>query len=103
MPHESSPLLVIRECDLSTRSLTFTIDFPASRPPEVYFDTNVWLGMSDKAGAGSLPWACGERTRELTESAREFPKEFRPARPGRARREVRRRRADQVLKYDLDF
>lgn len=47
MPSNSSDLLIIRDQNLHTRVLNFTIDFPASHPPEVYFDTNVWLSMSD--------------------------------------------------------
>ena len=47
MPSNSSDLLIIRDQNLQTRVLNFTIDFPPSHPPEVYFDTNVWLSMSD--------------------------------------------------------
>lgn len=47
MSPDSSSLLVIRDCDLQTHTLNFTIDFPPFCPPEVHFDTNVWLGMSD--------------------------------------------------------
>jgi hypothetical protein len=45
------------------------------------------------------PWACGEEKRELIESAREFPKDFRPASPGGVAPEVRRRIAAQVTPY----
>ena len=45
------------------------------------------------------PWACGEGKRELIESAREFPKDFRPASPGGVAPEVRRRIAAQVTPY----
>jgi len=48
-----STLFVIRDCNLQTRAQNFTIEFPPSHPPEVYFDTNVWLSMSD-AEADSL-------------------------------------------------
>ena len=47
MPSNSSDLLIIRDQSIQTRVLNFTINFPPAHPPEVYFDTNVWLSMSD--------------------------------------------------------
>lgn len=47
MLSNSSHLLIIRDQNIRTSVLNFTIDFPPSYPPEVYFDTKVWLSMSD--------------------------------------------------------
>jgi hypothetical protein len=52
MPDDSSvqptqpPLAVQRVTDPSTRIATFTISFSPENPPDVFFDTNVWIGMS---------------------------------------------------------
>lgn len=40
------PLSVQRVIDASTRIATFTISIDPHNPPDVFFDTNVWIGMS---------------------------------------------------------
>jgi|CXWL01.1.fsa_nt_gi hypothetical protein len=41
-----NPLTVSRVVDSVTRNATFTIGFPPERPPDVFFDTNVWVSMT---------------------------------------------------------
>lgn len=41
-----SSLTVIREIDPVTGTENFAISFPPDDPPDVYFDTQVWIGMS---------------------------------------------------------
>ena len=55
--------------------------------------------MPTSLEARGTPVACGEGKRELIESAREFPKDFRPASPGGVAPEVRKRIAAQVTPY----
>lgn len=42
----SAELTVTRESDPITGLETFIISFPSDNPPDVYFDTGVWIGMS---------------------------------------------------------
>lgn len=41
-----NPLTVSRVVDPETRIATFTISFPPDRPPDVFFDTHVWVSMT---------------------------------------------------------
>ena len=46
-PEESdNPLTVSRVVHPVTRIATFTIAFPPEQPPDVFFDTNVWVSMN---------------------------------------------------------
>ncbi len=44
--HNLGLLTVSRVVDPQTRLVTFTISFPPNHPPDVCFDTNVWVSMT---------------------------------------------------------